>query len=71
MLPGLIKPLVWSINIPMVNSSWKKIFREMIGKDADGIDIQRLARPIYYRAYFNMGRDRQPIRIARNASRLT
>ena len=24
LLPGMIKPLVWSINIPVVNSSWKK-----------------------------------------------
>lgn len=54
-LPGMIKPLVWSVNTPMVNSAWKRIFREMIGKDADCIDIHRLARPIYYRAYFNMG----------------
>jgi pyruvate,water dikinase len=55
MLPGMIKPLVWSINIPMVNSSWKRLFVELIGGGAKGINIDQLARAFYYRAYFNMG----------------
>ena len=25
-LPGIILPLVWSVNIPVVNSSWKRLF---------------------------------------------
>jgi pyruvate,water dikinase len=54
-LPGIIKPLVWSVNIPVVNSSWKALFKELIGPMADGIDINSLARSFYYRAYFNMG----------------
>jgi glycerol-3-phosphate acyltransferase PlsY/phosphohistidine swiveling domain-containing protein len=54
-LPGMIKPLVWSINIPVVNSSWKKLLLEIIGNDAANIDIHNLAKSIYYRAYFNMG----------------
>ena len=55
MLPGMIKPLVWSINVPTVNSSWKRLFVELIGDAARGINIDQLARAFYYRAYFNMG----------------
>ncbi|MBD3291058.1 hypothetical protein GF337_19780 [candidate division KSB1 bacterium] len=52
-LPGMIKPLVWSINIPLVNSAWICIFTELIGKN--DIDPKSLAKSFYYRAYFNMG----------------
>ncbi len=51
-LPGLIKPLVWSINVPMVNSAWVRFFGEVIGPS--NIDPHALARAFYYRAYFNM-----------------
>ena len=54
LLPGMIKPLVWSINIPVVNSSWKNLFKELTGSAADSIRIEKLARCFYYRAYFNM-----------------
>lgn len=54
-LPGMIKPLVWSINISVVNSSWKRLLVELIGKDAKSIEIESLAKSFYYRAYFNMG----------------
>jgi len=54
-LPGIIKPLVWSVNIPVVNNSWKQLFIEMIGKRAESIDVNNLAKSFYYRAYFNMG----------------
>jgi len=54
-LPGMIKPLIWSVNIPVVNNSWKSLFGELIGKDADRINIHRLTKSFYYRAYFNMG----------------
>ena len=52
MLPGQIKPLVWSVNIPMVNGTWIQILSEITGK----LDVkpEDLARPFYYRAYFNM-----------------
>ncbi|HRW92325.1 MAG TPA: glycerol-3-phosphate acyltransferase [Thermotogota bacterium] len=52
-LPGMIKPLVWSVNIPVVNSAWKKLFSQWIGPN--NLDIYRLAHPFFYRAYFNMG----------------
>jgi phosphohistidine swiveling domain-containing protein len=54
-LPGMIKPLVWTINVPTVNSSWKRLFVELIGDAARGINIDELAHAFYYRAYFNMG----------------
>ncbi|MBN2155309.1 MAG: glycerol-3-phosphate acyltransferase [Candidatus Lokiarchaeota archaeon] len=54
-LPGMIKPLVFSVNIPVVNSSWKKIFRQLIGFPARQIDVDHLTKSFYYRAYFNMG----------------
>ena len=54
-LPGLIKPLVWSINIPVVCGAWKRIFVQLLGRDASAIDTNRLARPFRYRAYYNMG----------------
>lgn len=55
MLPGMIKPLIFSVNIPVVNTSWKKIFRQMIGSPVKRIKIQDLTKSFYYRAYFNMG----------------
>ena len=53
-MPGLIKPLIWSVNIPVVNTSWKQIFENLIGSSAKKIDIYNLAHPFYYRSYFNM-----------------
>jgi len=52
-LPGIIKPLVWSINIPQVNGAWIRILTEFIGKN--NLDPYKLAKSFYYRAYFNMG----------------
>ncbi len=54
-LPGLIKPLVWSINIPLVNGGWKNLFMEILGADAKNIEVADLAKSFYHRAYFNMG----------------
>jgi pyruvate,water dikinase len=51
--PGIIKPLIWSINVPLVNGAWVKLFTELIGPN--DIDPGHLAKPFYYRAYFNMG----------------
>ena len=53
MLPGLIKPLVWSVNTKVVNSAWIDIFTELIGPN--DIEPQDLAKAFYYQAYFNMG----------------
>ena len=53
MLPGIIKPLVWSVNIPLVNTVWVRLLSEVIGKN--DIQPERLAKSFYYRTYFNMG----------------
>ena len=52
-LPGIIKPLVWSVNVPVVNAAWVDLFTEAIGPN--DIDPGRLARAFGYRAYFDMG----------------
>jgi phosphohistidine swiveling domain-containing protein len=53
-LPGLVKPLVWSVNVPVVNRAWVELFTEAIGPN--DIDPERLARAFGYRAYFDMTR---------------
>ena len=52
MLPGQIKPLVWSVNIPMVNSVWINLLSSITGP----LDIkpEDLAKSFYYRTYFNV-----------------
>ena len=53
MLPGIIKPLISSVNIPLVCSKWVRLINEIVGKT--DIKPEDLARPFYYRVYFNMG----------------
>jgi phosphohistidine swiveling domain-containing protein len=53
MFPGIIKPLIWSVNIPLVNGAWVALFTELIGPN--DLDPNRLAKSFYHRAYFNMG----------------
>lgn len=53
MLPGIIKPLVWSVNTPIVNGAWLDLISEVIGPNE--IDPMSLSKSFYYRAYFNMG----------------
>jgi phosphohistidine swiveling domain-containing protein len=51
-LPGLIKPLVWSVNVPLVNGAWARFLSGMTGlKD---LDPQAMAKQFYGRAYFNL-----------------
>lgn len=52
MLPGQIKPLVWSVNIPLVNGTWIKLLSEITGPLK--IAPEDLAKPFYYRTYFNI-----------------
>jgi pyruvate,water dikinase len=52
-MPGIIKPLVWSINVPMVNRAWVDLFTEAIGPN--DIEPESLAKSFAYRSYFNMG----------------
>jgi phosphohistidine swiveling domain-containing protein len=52
-IPGVIKPLVWTVNIPLVNGAWVQLLTELIGEN--DLDPLRLARSFYGHAYFNMG----------------
>jgi len=53
MLPGVIKPLVWSVNTRLINPTWVRILRRLTGEQS--WDPQQLTGHYYYRAYFNMG----------------
>lgn len=53
MLAGIIKPLIWSINIPLVNGAWIRLLTEVIGSNQ--LTPEKLVHSFYYRAYFNMG----------------
>jgi pyruvate,water dikinase len=52
-LPGIVLPLVWSVNVPVVNRAWLELFASLVGP----LDLrpEDLARQFAYRAYFNMG----------------
>lgn len=52
MLPGQIKPLVWSINIPLVNGTWIRLLSEITGKT--DVLPEDLAKSFYFRTYFNI-----------------
>jgi pyruvate,water dikinase len=53
MLPGMIKPLVWSVNIPMVGNTWVRVLTELIGPN--DLQADELIKAFYYRTYFEMG----------------
>lgn len=52
-IPGMIKPLIYSINIPLVNGVWIDWISEVTGEL--GIQADELAKSFYYHVYFNMG----------------
>jgi pyruvate,water dikinase len=52
-LPGMIKPLVWSVNVPINARAWTRLLGELTGRK--DLSPDRLAKSFYYRAYFNMG----------------
>ena len=51
-LPGVIKPLVWTVNVPVVNAAWIELLEELVGP----LDVEPddLARSFGHRAYFDM-----------------
>jgi pyruvate,water dikinase len=51
-LPGIIKPLVWSVNVPVVNAAWIDLLEELVGPLE--IAPEDLARSFGGRAYFDM-----------------
>lgn len=53
-LPGVIRPLTWSINQPITCGVWGDIFTLMLGDDrAGGLDFDRTATLHYGHTYFN------------------
>ena len=51
-MPGMVKPLVWSVTVPLLLGSWKRLFIELTGKKE--LDIGNMIRAFHYRAYFNV-----------------
>jgi pyruvate,water dikinase len=52
-LPGIIKPLIASVNIPLVNTAWIRLFDSLMG--TTHLKPEDLTSIFHYRAYFNMG----------------
>ncbi len=52
-IPGLIRPLTWSINRPLTCGVWGEIFTIVLGDRAQGLDFNDTATLHYSRAYFN------------------
>ncbi|MCL1463292.1 glycerol-3-phosphate acyltransferase [Argonema galeatum] len=52
-IPGLIRPLTWSINRPLTCGVWGEIFTLVLGKRSHGLDFNETATLHYSRAYFN------------------
>ncbi|MBN2259777.1 MAG: hypothetical protein JW702_04495 [Clostridiales bacterium] len=50
--PGIIKPLVWSVNTRLVNPAWARILTRFTGEHI--LDPDCFTGHYYYRAYFNM-----------------
>ena len=52
-LPGIIKPLVWSVNITVVCGAWINLLSQVLPKL--NLRPEDLAKKFYNHAYFNMG----------------
>ncbi|NLQ06755.1 pyruvate phosphate dikinase PEP/pyruvate-binding protein [Cylindrospermopsis raciborskii LB2897] len=52
-IPGVIRPLTWSINLPLTCGVWGKLFTIVLGERASGLDFTKMATLHYSRAYFN------------------
>ena len=52
-IPGLIRPLTWSINRPLTCGVWGKLFTVVLGDRAQGLKFNETATLHYSRAYFN------------------
>lgn len=52
-IPGLIRPLPWSINQPLTCGVWGNIFTIVLGQKASDLDFTKTATLHYHRAYFN------------------
>ena len=52
-IPGLIKPLTWSINKPLTCGVWGQLFHLVLGKKGQDFNFQQTATLHYNHAYFN------------------
>lgn len=52
-MPGMIHPLIWSINVPLINTAWLNLLEEIVGQLP--IQAEDLAKSFFFRSYFNMG----------------
>ncbi|RZM79188.1 glycerol-3-phosphate acyltransferase [Leptolyngbya iicbica] len=52
-IPGVIRPLTWSINRPLTCGVWGEIFTIVLGSRATGLNFEDTATLHYSRAYFN------------------
>lgn len=51
-MPGIISPLTWSVNVPVVNGAWIRLLDRAVGPT--GFEPHQLARRFGGRAYFDM-----------------
>jgi pyruvate,water dikinase len=52
-IPGVIRPLTWSINRPLTCGVWGEIFSVVLGNRATGLDFEETATLHNSHAYFN------------------
>jgi pyruvate,water dikinase len=52
-IPGVIHPLTWSINLPLTCGMWGEIFTLVLGERTRELDFTKMATLHYSRAYFN------------------
>lgn len=52
-IPGVIRPLTWSINRPLTCGVWGDLFTVVLGKRAKGLDFEETATLHFQHAYFN------------------
>ncbi|MEO1791539.1 MAG: glycerol-3-phosphate acyltransferase [Cyanobacteria bacterium J06629_19] len=52
-IPGVIRPLTWSINQPLTCGVWGDLFTSVLKDRANGLDFSETATLHYARAYFN------------------
>ena len=52
-IPGVIHPLTWSINLPLTCGMWGEIFTIVLGEKTSDLDFNQMATLHYSRAYFN------------------
>ncbi|TAE56052.1 MAG: pyruvate phosphate dikinase PEP/pyruvate-binding protein [Nostocales cyanobacterium] len=52
-IPGVIHPLTWSINLPLTCGMWGELFTIVLGEKTRDLDFNKMATLHYSRAYFN------------------